>query len=207
MSTTLVLVAIAALVAYLFNKVRHARLEQYREIPQLKPSPVWGHLKTMNDFLVRREPDRHPDYIFADMAEELGNPDGFLVDIRPVGWPMLIVNSHELAEHFSKSSKTFPWSVTKSPTMYDLVHLIGPRSILMKEADEWKHSRKTFNPGFAPNHLLTLLPAIIDKTDLFVERLDAYAASGETFGLLKPLINLTFDIIGAVVMDYDASPP
>ncbi|KAK0741392.1 cytochrome P450 [Schizothecium vesticola] len=205
MATTLVLVALAALAVYLYNRVRHARLEQYREIPQLKSSLVWGHLKTMNDFLVRREPDRHPNYIFADMADELGNPDGYLVDIRPVGWPMLIVTGHALAEHFSKPSKAFPWSVTKSPTMYDLVHLIGPRSILMKEADEWKHSRKTFNPGFAPNHLLTLLPAILDKTDVFVERLDAYAASGATFGLLKPLINLTFDIIGAVVMDHDCN--
>ncbi|KAK1834898.1 putative sterigmatocystin biosynthesis P450 monooxygenase stcS [Podospora conica] len=205
MSMTLVLVAIAALAAYLYNKVRHARFEQYKEIPQLKTSLVWGHLKVMNDFLIRREPDRHPNYIFDDMAAELGHPDAFLVDIRPVGWPMLIVNNHELAEQFSKSSKAFPWSVTKSPTMYDLVHLIGPRSILMKEADEWKHSRKTFNPGFAPNHLLTLLPAILDKTDIFVERLDEYAASAETFGLLKPLINLTFDIIGAVVMDVDCN--
>jgi cytochrome P450 len=53
---------------------------------------------------------------------------------------------------------------------------------------------------------MSLLPCILDKTDIFVHHLDNLANSGKEFTLLKFAINLTFDIIGAVVMgvDFDA---
>lgn len=53
---------------------------------------------------------------------------------------------------------------------------------------------------------MSLLPCILDKTDMFVGLLDKLAATGEEFALLKLTINLTFDIIGAVTMgvDFDA---
>lgn len=60
-----------------------------------------------------------------------------------------------------------------------------------------------FNPGFAPTHLLGMLPAILNKTSIFLDRLEQYAETGEEVPLLNPLISLTFDIIGAVVMDAD----
>jgi cytochrome P450 len=50
---------------------------------------------------------------------------------------------------------------------------------------------------------MTLLPCILDKTDIFMEHLDRFASSGEEFPMLKHTINLTFDIIGAVTMDVD----
>ena len=63
--------------------------------------------------------------------------------------------------------------------------------------------RKRFNPGFAPQHLMTLLPCILDKTSIFLERLDGLASSGTEYPLNKLTINLTFDIIGAITMDVD----
>jgi cytochrome P450 len=76
----------------------------------------------------------------------------------------------------------------------------------VKQNEDWKQTRKRFNPGFAPQHLMSLLPCILDKTDIFVHHLDNLANSGKEFTLLKFAINLTFDIIGAVVMgvDFDA---
>ena len=50
---------------------------------------------------------------------------------------------------------------------------------------------------------MTLLPCIVDKTWLFLAQLDSYAATGEAFALYEMTINLTFDIIGSVVMDVD----
>lgn len=61
-----------------------------------------------------------------------------------------------------------------------------------------------FNPGFAPSHILTMLPAILDKVPRFIEQLDKRASTGEVFSLSKPIVNLTFDIIGAVIIDTDA---
>lgn len=69
--------------------------------------------------------------------------------------------------------------------------------------EEWKTLRKRFNAGFAPSHLMTLLPQILEKTEIFLRRLDAYAQSREVFSLHEVCVDLTFDIIGAVVMDMD----
>jgi cytochrome P450 len=64
------------------------------------------------------------------------------------------------------------------------------------QGEEWKTLRKRFNPGFAPQHLMTLLPKIVKMSRRFINTLDRFAESGEEFRLDEPCINLTFDIIG-----------
>lgn len=59
------------------------------------------------------------------------------------------------------------------------------------------------NPGFAPQHLLTTLPIILDKAQFFLGHLDRLAGTGEEFSLDELCTNLTFDIIGAVTMGQD----
>ena len=137
------------------------------------------------------------------MKKDMGNPSLFLLDLRPVSYPMCVVTNHEVAEQISRTSKLFPWSTPKSPTLGDLVHLVGPHSILTLQNEEWKQLRKRFNSGFAPSHLMTFLPTILDKTWVFLKHLDGYARTGEEFSLERLTVNLTFDIIGAVVMDTD----
>lgn len=78
--------------------------------------------------------------------------------------------------------------------------LLGPRSILTAEAEEWKGLRKRFNPGFAPKHLVTLLHVIMDKAGQFLRNLDRHAASGEAFRLDELCSSLTFDIIGKLML-------
>jgi hypothetical protein len=43
---------------------------------------------------------------------------------------------------------------------------------------------------------MSLMPCILDKTQLFLEHLDHYATTGEEFSLDNLCKNLTFDIIG-----------
>ncbi|KAI0602681.1 cytochrome P450 [Biscogniauxia sp. FL1348] len=136
------------------------------------------------------------------MYEALGRPPLMFVDLRPVNRPMVLVSSHEIAEQVSKASKDFPTSIPKADLSY-LLPLIGPTSILGAHGDGWKELRKRYNPAFAPQHLMTLLPCILDKTAILIRHLDALAQTGKEFSLLTLAINLTFDIIGAVVMDVD----
>ncbi|KUL87439.1 hypothetical protein ZTR_04763 [Talaromyces verruculosus] len=91
----------------------------------------------------------------------------------------------------------------KSFTLGDLEALIGRQSIIAVQGDEWKTLRKRFNPGFAPQHLMTLLPCILERSQRFIDIIDGFAKSGEEFRLAEPCANLTFDIIGAVTMDED----
>ncbi|KAH6623878.1 cytochrome P450 [Chaetomium tenue] len=203
MITNILLLALPLVVAYLAATVWHRRFKQFANFPQLKPSLLWGHLKLIHEYTLKGPPDVHYDPVFATMAKELGNPPVMFLDLRPASYPMVLVNSHEVAEQVTRASKMFAWSTPKSPTMGALVRLIGPESVLMKEKENWKQLRKRFNPGFAPQHLMTLLPCILDKTDIFMEHLDRLASSGEEFSMLKHTINLTFDIIGAITMDVD----
>ncbi len=74
-----------------------------------------------------------PDPVFAAMAKELGNPPLMFFDLRPVTYPMVVINSHEVAEEVSRSTTKFPWSTPKSPTLGTLVRVTGPESILVKQ--------------------------------------------------------------------------
>ncbi|OTA87750.1 hypothetical protein M434DRAFT_134106 [Hypoxylon sp. CO27-5] len=136
------------------------------------------------------------------MHEALNRPPLMLVDFRPVNRPMILISSHEIAEQVSKASKAFPTSVPKTDLSY-LLHLTGPTSILLAYGDKWRALRKRYNPAFAPQHLMTLLPCIMEKTSTFIHYLDILARTGEEFSLVGLAINLTFDIIGSVVMDVD----
>ncbi|KAK4153663.1 putative sterigmatocystin biosynthesis P450 monooxygenase stcS [Chaetomidium leptoderma] len=203
MIANLVLLALPLVATYLFATLWHRRFKQFADFPQFKPSLLWGHLQTIHQYTLKAAPKLHHDHVFAAMAKELGNPPLMFFDLRPVSYPMFIINSHEVAEQISRISKSFPWSAPKSPTIKALVQLTGPQSILLRQNEDWKQLRKRFNPGFAPQHLMTLLPCILDKTSIFLEHLDRYASSGTEFPLLRKTINLTFDIIGAITLNVD----
>ncbi|KAK8037379.1 cytochrome P450 [Apiospora marii] len=214
MLMSLILAALPLICIYLYKTLYHKRFVQYGSIPQLPSSLVWGHLATFDAYIKRGSRDRHPgmevekradieaDVVFSEMLETLGNPPLMFVDLRPVNRPMVLVRSHEIAEQITKPSPQFPTSVPKASLAY-LRHVIGRSSVLGAEDDNWKHLRKRFNPGFAPQHLATHLPAILNKTTLFIDHLDKLARAGIETPLLPLLVNLTFDIIGAVTMDVD----
>lgn len=73
----------------------------------------------------------------------------------------------------------------------------------IEQGEHWKRLRKQFNPGFAPQHLSTMLPIILKRSMTFIDQLDSLASSGKTFSLVQLTGNLTFDIISSVVMDRD----
>jgi hypothetical protein len=58
----LIISAIAALpllALWLLNKLDYYRTKQFAAWPQPKPSRVWGHMKDLNAFISRDEPNRH----------------------------------------------------------------------------------------------------------------------------------------------------
>jgi cytochrome P450 len=126
------------------------------------------------------------------------------LDLRPFQHPMILVTSNGIAEQISRASKRQPYSVTKSPTIQGgFSEVVGRYSLLSADGEAWRGLRKTFNPGFAPQHLLSLLPVIIDKTSTFMEKLNALADSGIATEMEPYCTNVTFDIIGEVVTNVD----
>ncbi|KAI0883929.1 cytochrome P450 [Annulohypoxylon maeteangense] len=188
---------------YLYSKLYYRRFKQNAHLPQLPSSLLWGHLMAFDRYTKQGIPDRHPDIIFAEMHRALGEPPIMLLDNWPIVPPMVIVASHDVAEQVSRPSTKFQFSAPKSSSVDRIVNLIGPNSILLKQNEKWKSVRKRFNPGFAPQHLMTLLPVIIGKAAPYLQILDELAHAGEVFQFDQPTTNLTFDIIGAVAMDED----
>lgn len=144
------------------------------------------------------------DYVFENIWKQNGQPDFLFFDTRPVQFPLLLVCSHNVAEQATKATKSQQYSVTKSPTIQrGFRRLVGKMSLLSENGESWKGLRKRFNPGFAPQHLLSLLPVVIDKTYAFMDKLDALAKSGIATEMEPFCTNVTFDIIGEVVTNID----
>ncbi|KAL0938151.1 cytochrome P450 52A11 [Colletotrichum truncatum] len=209
-SSLAALIALSALFCYLYHELHYRRIKQFAHYPQMKPSLIWGHLKLIKAFHRKRgEKGGHIDHVFGDICESMGNPPVLLLDFRPLNSPVLLVRSHEISEQITRQSKMWPYSTPKADTAQYLTPLIGENSMIILSGPKWKDMRKHFNLGFAPQHLMTLLPLIMDKTQAFLSKLDSLASTGEVFDLDPLCTNLTFDIIGAVTMgvDLDAQLP
>ncbi|KAF2280766.1 cytochrome P450 [Westerdykella ornata] len=191
--------------AFLYTLIRRWRFNRFRHLPQAYPnSLLFGHIYLFaRGYKKFGDTRRHVDYILEDLVESAGRPDILVLDMRPLSYGMTVVTSHDVAEQISKATKMYPYSVTKSPTLRQYERLIGKQSLLVEEGESWKALRKRFNPGFAPSHLLSLLPQILSKTSIFVSKLDALSSSGQEFELDSLCTNITFDIIGKVVADLD----
>ncbi|KAH8901259.1 cytochrome P450 [Thozetella sp. PMI_491] len=204
MLAPLVAVACALVAVYLFRALQYKRFKQYGNFPQLPPSLLWGHLQTVDEYGRRIPPKAHIDMAFAAMHKDLGRPPVMLVDLRPVASCMVVVGSHTVAEQIVKPTARFPYSPPKVPEIWrQILHLTGPTSIISAGGEEWKSLRKRFNPGFAPQNIMRLLPSILDKISLFADHIDGFARTGEEFPFQKYATDLTFDIIGRVVLDLD----
>lgn len=199
--------AIALLAVYGIKTIRrwqYLRFKQFADIQQpAKPSFLWGHLNKIAELGSKGDPRTHFDDLIRGLLPELGNPPVLLLDLRPITYPMLVICDHEVAEQISRPSAQWSWSTPKSKSLKDVWHLTGKHSILTSEGDRWKAQRRKLNPGFAPQHLSTILPVILDKTQIFLDRLDHYATTGEEFPLDELCVTLTFDVIGAVTMDQN----
>ena len=198
------------------------RYKKYAHIPNLLPSNLFlGHMgyiaagfKKLGNS--KMHPGEHSlrrllyvvltmtDYVFEDIWRREGRPELIFFDARPVQYPVLLITSHEGAEQLSRSTKTRPYGMTKSPTVQEgFGRVIGRHSMLSENGERWKGLRKTFNSGFAPAHLLTLLPIVNEKTQIFVERLDKLAKSGVATEMEPYCTDVTFDIISEVVNNID----
>ncbi|KAJ4388827.1 hypothetical protein N0V93_006288 [Gnomoniopsis smithogilvyi] len=196
--------ALVLLVPYLWTRIRFKRLQQYARFPQLPASAVLGHLQVVDDFIRRLPPKAHPNMAFAAIHDSLGRPPVVFVDLRPASSPMLVIGSFEVAEQIIKATNLFPHSPPKALDGWaHLVHLTGTRSIMTAKDEEWKMLRKRFNPGFAHQNLMTLLPSIVTSVSTFLDHLDDFARTGEAFTLQTLTTDLTFDIMGKVALDID----
>ncbi|KAI0108916.1 cytochrome P450 [Nemania sp. FL0031] len=189
-------------VSLLVHKLWYIRRRQYAHFAQHPSALLLGHLKVVGEFARLHKPDAHPDLAMVAMNKALGRPPLMFIDLRPIGEPLVVVADHKIADAVTRASKEFPTSPPKSHrSLQRLLYLMGPSSIFSQHGDGWKLLRKRFNSGFASQHLNTFVPEILDKGLIFAERLDSLCKSGNVFSMMSLTVQLTFDIIGTVVME------
>lgn len=203
----LVLFAIPLAIAYYLRKSKSKPLDlkQYSHFPQPEPAdPVRGHWPWIEKAAAEGDPRRAFDEMLYEQAEKLGFPPVLLVDWRPIEkFPILFILDNDVAEQVTKPSKIYRTSLPKHPAIQQLAPLVGARSLVTTDGDEWNALYKRIRPGFQHQHLLSLVNVILDKTETFIELMTQKSASDETFRLDSYTTNLVFDIIGIVTFDMD----
>ena len=176
--------------------------QRFKDIPSLPRHPLWGNLINTGE-KVNPATNRHPDYGFEEVWNQLNRPSAFIMDLNPIDNVYLIVTDSTIAEAIVQPSPQFKYSALKSDTLTSLYRLVGRESLIIEEGEEWKNLRKRFNRGFAPAHLHSLSPLIISKTRIFVDRLKASAKANEVFELKDYTQDLTTDIITELTIEKD----
>ncbi|TVY80289.1 putative sterigmatocystin biosynthesis P450 monooxygenase [Lachnellula suecica] len=156
-----------------------------------------GHLAVLQKITSSLPNDAHGHYLPDQIRRaypELG--PNFYLDLAPFAPPMLVLTS---LDTLNQVTQLHP--LEKYPSMKAFLKpLTGGLDIVTMKGAVWKRWRGIFNPGFSAGHLVTLVPSIVEKTDIFCSILQGIADQQDVV-LMKDLTeNLTMDIIGGVVL-------
>lgn len=73
------------------------------------------------------------------MADRLGKPPVWLLDIRPFApFATAVIQNHEVADQVARASKEFPYSTPRASTLQTLP-LLGTRSLFATEVNQPSH--------------------------------------------------------------------
>ena len=159
--------------------------------------PLLGHLKIGSDILQNLPQDAHPIYM-PDMIRRTLPDLGpiFYLDMWPFTRPILVVASPAAIHQFTQAHSL--------PKAMELRHFLKPltdnQDLVSLEGQAWKLWRKIFSPGFNANHLIHLVPRIIEEVSTFGEILRERAQADALFPLEDITVNMTMDTIGRVVL-------
>ncbi|KPI38759.1 putative sterigmatocystin biosynthesis monooxygenase stcS [Cyphellophora attinorum] len=202
------LYVVAPYAAYLLYKfARHVQFniwvrtsKEFDKVPSLPRHWLLGNLINAGQKL---DPGlgRHPDQGMEEIWNELGRPSCFWLDFSPVDITVLVIADPAIAELCSEPRPGLKYSLPKSDTTQSLNGLLGKESMILVHGEEWRALRRRFNKGFAPQHLHSLAPLILEKTQIFVERLKTAARNETVFELQEFAQDLTTDIITMVCME------
>ena len=166
-----------------------------------KPMPphsfLLGHLQFVASIVQDMPPNAHGVYIADQIRQRYPEMDtAFYLDIWPVGKPYLMVIHPYLLYQLTQANQ-----LPKDTGLQTFLKpLAGRQNLVTMEGPAWKRWRSIFNPGFSASHISSLVPGMVEKIEIFKEKVQEHANTGEMFFLEEMALNLTIDIIGGTVM-------
>lgn len=167
---------------------------------------LWGHIPILLRIRRAYPGDAHLlrylqrwvlDNLDSVFPDQKSCPPVVYIDLWPVARPLLLITHHAVSSQIAY--------LPKSPELRAyLTPLDANKSLISTEGDMWRTWRTRFNPGFSLKNVVTMVPFILEESLIFVDGLRSMAGQDGAWGPVFPLeertTNLTFDIIGRVVL-------
>lgn len=137
-------------------------------------------------------------YIIA-LKEAYNLGDYFYIDPWPFASPMLMIANIEMTNEIMLKS-----NIPKHTVVVDFMkNYGGPGNLVASSGSEHRKWRSIFNPGFSPNHIMSLTPVIVDQCNVFCDIMAENARNNKLFRMEQASTRLTIDIICKLVLDID----
>ena len=159
--------------------------------------PLFGHVHIIAKLTSKMPPEAYGNYLGNQIRLQYPYLDtAFYLDIWPFGPPLLAILSPDMISQVMQD-RLLP---KHKGLRYFLKPLTGEFDLVTMEGPMWKRWRTIFNPGFSASHIMTLIPAMVEETQIFRGILLRAAEKAEVSQLERATLNLTVDVIGQVVM-------
>ncbi|KAH7324095.1 cytochrome P450 [Rhexocercosporidium sp. MPI-PUGE-AT-0058] len=159
---------------------------------------LYGHLPAFKEVKAKLPADAHNNLVHAILARQYELGPIYYLDLWPSFDPQVIVLDPTLAAQATQL-KDLP-----KHSMYKFMeYTVGTQSIITTHGEQHRFWRKVFDAGFSSSHLASLTPMVVQRVNVFIEKLESQVKTGEVFPLLPLTKSLTLDVIGRVTMAAD----
>jgi len=137
--------------------------------------------------------DIHSQWMMLLVQRKYNLPSVYYLDLWPVAYQFALCTDPAITEQIQLRPK----HIAVVSFLHDF---LGSRNLISLEGKVWKKWRSVFNPGFSASHLMTLVPSMVEETEIFCEVLRRHADKKTVFRFERVLTNLTVDVIGRVTL-------
>lgn len=160
---------------------------------------LFGHLLYLKSMIDKLPRNAHYQSAFGDIAREHFSKEGvFYVDLWPVTGLFLIVVSPNVATQIHANAKISMERPSLLPRFFKPI-CGGPSMFDLRES-KWRPWRAVFSRGFGADHILSLVPGMVDETTTYCQTLETLALKNELFYLDPTTLRFTLDVIGKTIL-------
>ena len=206
-NTGLLISAIFCLLAVIFFgflvKLYHVRQEfrglQRQGFPMPPHHPVFGHLPLIASIVGSLPQNAAASYLADQIRRRYPDLDeAFYLDLWPMGPRILMIISPDMIHQYQQDRSLPLFSGSREY----IDPLVGEHNLLSMEGSMWKQWRSIFNSSFSAGQIMNYIPGIVEEVVVFRDLLRMRAGGGEILQLEKLVMNLSFDVIGKIVLNH-----
>ncbi|KAI4257703.1 MAG: hypothetical protein LQ352_001543 [Teloschistes flavicans] len=147
-------------------------------------------------------PNAHYQNALGDIAREHFQHEGcYYIDMWPVSGILFIIVSPHIANQVHAHPDISMQRPQLLPRFFKPI-AGGPNMFDMREHD-WKPWRAIFSKAFSAEHVVSLIPDMVDETIVYSETLKNFAERKEMFQLDLTTLRFTIDVIGKTILYVD----